>query len=55
MSFKTGIFPQVCKMATIIPIYKKGDKLQVTTNLTPIECWKNYRTMYAWQTLQIPQ
>ena len=33
MSFKTGIFPQTCKMANIIPIYEKGDKL---------DCW-NYR------------
>ena len=27
MSFQTGIFPQACKMANIILIYKKGDKL----------------------------
>ena len=35
MSFKTGIFPQACKVANIIPIYKKGDKLDCS-NYMPV-------------------
>ena len=35
MSFKTGIFPRACKIANIISIYKKGDKLD-RSNYRPI-------------------
>ena len=27
ISFKTGIFPELCKIAHVIPVYKKGDQL----------------------------
>ena len=27
ISFKTGIFPEFCKIAHVIPVYKKGDQL----------------------------
>ena len=36
ISFTTGIFPQLCKTAKVIPIFKKDDPLNV----------KNYRPIY---------
>ena len=35
LSFKTGIFPDLMKLAKVIPIFKSGSKLQ-TTNYRPI-------------------
>lgn len=35
LSFTTGIFPDICKKATICPIYKSGDKCS-PTNYRPI-------------------
>jgi len=35
LSFKTGIFPDLCKYAKVIPIYKKDDPL-LTNNYRPI-------------------
>ena len=35
ISFKRGIFPELCKIAHVIPVYKKGDQLDCS-NYRPI-------------------
>ena len=35
IAFVTGIFPDLCKLAKVIPIFKKGDPLDCT-NYRPI-------------------
>ena len=41
LSFATGIFPDLCKIAKVVPIFKKED---------PLKC-SNYRSIYNYRPL----
>ena len=45
LSFKTGIFPDLCKLAKIIPIYKKEDPL-FCSNYRPISLLHIYSNIF---------
>ena len=45
LSFKTGIFPDLCKLAKIIPIFKKDDPM-ICINYRPISLLSIYRKIF---------
>ena len=45
ISFKTGIFPELCKIAHVIPVYKKGDHLH-SSNYRPISLLSNISKVF---------
>ena len=45
ISFKTGIFPELCKIAHVIPVYKKGDQLDCS-NYRPISLLSNISKVF---------
>ena len=62
LSFKTRIFPQICKIANAILIYKKWDQIggpnrlqKLQANLTAIKHWKYISKVYPPETLQITE
>ena len=45
LSFKTGIFPDLCKLAKIIPIFKKDDPM-ICINYRPISLLSIYSKIF---------
>ena len=45
MSFATGIYPDLLKIAKVIPVFKKGDKLLVS-NYRPISLLSNMNKIF---------
>ena len=45
LSFKTGIYPDLCKLAKVIPIFKKDDPL-LCVNYRPISLLPIYSKIF---------
>ena len=45
ISFETGIFPELCKIAHVIPVYKKGDQLDCS-KYRPISLLSNISKVF---------